>query len=687
MIGGNDPYNEVGGGQGTPGWSDNTNQYDSAQYKFVPYVTGPTSAHIVWSMNPNGIDGIYGGVIDGAPTLAEATSNDFTGTDFTFGQDGPGAAGNPNIVFDGRCYQMITEEYQGTVQPVWVSYDIQTGQVYWTITGLMDGTHNTAPTLLSYSLNNPPVPGGQYRADRTNPSLVYIGASAVSGVGLVIKYNPITGAVISNSTIPLTSGTLYADPFVLSVQTLGSGTSTTYRLINWTLDGLLPGSTYNTLPGVQSNFTLYNVISNVSFPFSSLGLADFGAAITTTTYSATNPATGTATPWSGGGPYSTSAVWIAAASLTTGKLLWNESSGVPYPIFSGGADVADHGLVAIRFDDGYYYAYNLNTGTLAWQSQVSSWPWGTFGAYFVQSGFGLLYYEQYDGVVAYNWTNGNIAWWFQEPSAPSENDFNNGTASYNGTVYPFFTDAVVTSQGYLYTYSYEHSPTAPITRGYSTFCINATTGQEVWNISDPMDPGVVSDGYLTATDWYTAMFYTFGMGVSATTVSAPQTAVAEGTPIVISGTVLDQSPAQPGTPAVSDASMSAWMGYLHLQAPYPTNVIGVPVSIDAVDPNGNAVHIASVTSDATGTFGYTWTPTMAGQYKITATFAGDDSYSFSTAGTYATVTAPIATSTPTTTAVPSNLATSADLMTYIVGVGIAIIIAIAIVGALILRKK
>ena len=125
-----------------------------------------------------------------------------------------------------------------------------------------------------------------------------------------------------------------------------------------------------------------------------------------------------------------------------------------------------------------------------------------------------------------------------------------------------------------------------------------------------------------------------------------------------------------------------------MQHSFPAKVTGVPVSIDAVDPNGNNVHIASVNSDLSGTFAYTWTPTIPRQYKITATFAGDDSYGSSWAETHATVVnAPEATSTPTATASSSTLATTTDLMTYIVAVGIAIIIAIAIATVLILRKR
>ncbi len=185
----------------------------------------------------------------------------------------------------------------------------------------------------------------------------------------------------------------------------------------------------------------------------------------------------------------------------------------------------------------------------------------------------------------------------------------------------------------------------------------------------------------------------YGKGQSATTVSAPQAAVTSGTSAVITGTVLDQSPAQPGTPCVAAQSMSQYMEYIHMQQPITglwqnTSIVGVPVSIDAVDPNGNFVHLATVTSDGTtGTFAYTWTPTTSGDYKISATFAGDDSYGSSFAASYATVANVHATTAPTTTSAPSNLATTTDLMTYIVAVGIAIIIAIAIATVLILRKR
>lgn len=154
---------------------------------------------------------------------------------------------------------------------------------------------------------------------------------------------------------------------------------------------------------------------------------------------------------------------------------------------------------------------------------------------------------------------------------------------------------------------------------------------------------------------------------------------------------MDQSSAQPNTPAISDASMSTWMDYLHFQMPIGgiynnITVTGVPVSIDATDPNGNFVHVADVTSDMSGTFGYTWTPTTTGDYKITATFMGSDSYGASYAQTYANVVSAHATESPTPAPTASGLATASDLMTFIVVAVIAIIIAIAIATVLILRK-
>jgi hypothetical protein len=129
--------------------------------------------------------------------------------------------------------------------------------------------------------------------------------------------------------------------------------------------------------------------------------------------------------------------------------------------------------------------------------------------------------------------------------------------------------------------------------------------------------------------------------------------------------------------------MNQWMDYLHMQQPIPSEVIGVPVSIDVVDPNGNYVHIADVTSDMSGTYGYTWQPTLAGKYTIMATFAGDGSYGSSWAQTYVSVV-----NAPTNSPQPSTSSIAMPpVEMYAVASTVAIIIAIAVVGLLLLRKR
>jgi hypothetical protein len=204
-----------------------------------------------------------------------------------------------------------------------------------------------------------------------------------------------------------------------------------------------------------------------------------------------------------------------------------------------------------------------------------------------------------------------------------------------------------------------------------------------------MIAGACADGYATFSDTYNGYMYVLGKGKSEMTVTAGPKTIAQGDSVVIEGTITDLSAAQPGTPCVSEDSMGAYMSYLHLQSQmqnllHPDTVTGVPVSIDAIDPNGNFVHIADVTSDVSGSYSYMWKPDAVGKYDVTAAFVGSPSYGSSFAETAVGVTEAPATSTP----MPTQQATVLppyDL--YIIGVGIAIIIAVAIATVLILRKK
>ena len=118
----------------------------------------------------------------------------------------------------------------------------------------------------------------------------------------------------------------------------------------------------------------------------------------------------------------------------------------------------------------------------------------------------------------------------------------------------------------------------------------------------------------------------------------------------------------------------------------PTNLTGVPVTLNVLDSNGNFRQIGTTTSDGSGAFRFTWTPDIPGDFTVIATFAGSESYYPSSAEAFFTASTPAAT--PAPTAIPqSNLATTTDLMMYIAVAAIAIIIAIAIATVLMLRKR
>jgi hypothetical protein len=126
-------------------------------------------------------------------------------------------------------------------------------------------------------------------------------------------------------------------------------------------------------------------------------------------------------------------------------------------------------------------------------------------------------------------------------------------------------------------------------------------------------------------------------------VTAPDTEVPQGTSMMIKGSVLDLSPAQPGTPCVSAESMTTQMEYLHMQHPVngllgDVTITGVPVALCAIDSDGNYIDIGTATTEGYyGTFGLAWTPPDESTYKIIASFEGDDSYGSSGAATYVSV--------------------------------------------------
>jgi hypothetical protein len=208
---------------------------------------------------------------------------------------------------------------------------------------------------------------------------------------------------------------------------------------------------------------------------------------------------------------------------------------------------------------------------------------------------------------------------------------------------------------------------------------------ENWNLGM-----AVADGYLVTCNQFNNMLDCIGLGPSATTVSTQDSAMV-GTPTLIKGTVTDQSPGTTcfgapakGTPAISDASMEKWMEYLYEQQAEPLNATGVPVTLMYVDANNNIGTIGTTTSDITGHYTYTFTPTIPGIYTIIATFGGSNSYSSSSAQT--SILAASATTTAAPTATPISVA-DMYFVPAIAGIFVAIIVVAIVLALLMLRKK
>ena len=637
-----------------------------------------THAHIEYRQQ-EGDDGIIGG---------------------TAGAYGVGAGvPTPSVIYNGRCYETNTVPINGVPTSCATCFDLQTGKLYYAIPIASGGV---TPNVISYM-----PPGASSQAVAGEVGAEASGTYTVSLIDLtspapgqlfsqMYKINPWTGAVTLNVTAmgPQLLGGIqgsvaqtgfFQDPYVLSIQTVGSGLTAQNFLINWTTAG--SSTTFATRIADNVSIPVYVP----TYPGGILGYNTFAPDFQTNTLF-----------WMGGlaplgaGVYH--GTWIKAINMATGQMIWN----MTYPDmtrYSTACFCADQGLVNCLMEGGYYAVFSEATGQLVYKTQVMDYPWGSdsFGGYQTISAYGMFIRCAYDGVYAFNWTNGNIVWHYVDTAVPFETPYTN----VNGTQCYSFNGGGFVADGKLYTYDTEHTPTMPVARGWGIQCINMTNGAGIWKIYGSSEaPAAVSDGYLVAGNSGDGYLYVYGKGPSSTTINAPLTTTPLGQGIILTGTVLDQSPAQPGTPCVSADSMATWMEYLHMQQPinglwHNTTITGVPVSIDAVDSSGACIHLATVTTyGPSGTFSYTWTPTTAGSYTITATFVGDDSYGSSYATSYATFVSPAATQTPTatptmtpaTTSTASNVNTG-DLEMYLAIGVIAIIIAIAVVGLILLRKK
>ena len=336
--------------------------------------------------------------------------------------------------------------------------------------------------------------------------------------------------------------------------------------------------------------------------------------------------------------------------LTTGKLAWGPSSPQHYldsfEDTKSGARLIYEGKLYSASCSGIVYCFDVKTGDLLWNYSLVT-PWSEI-----------------------QWAN---QWWCR----------------------PLFV-----SGDKIYVAHYEHSVNDPRPRGAPFVCLNATTGEVIWEIDGMYRStrwggrAIIGDSIMATLDTYDMRLYGVGKGPSATTVDSPMTAVTTGNSVVIRGMVTDISPATEdyaltarfpnGVPAVSDESMSQWMLHLYKQFPNTGDIKGVEVTIDVIDPNNNFINIGKATTDQSGAYSYMWeTPNVPGKYTIIATFKGTNSYWSSSSQTAMGVVESPATPQPSP---QQQTATDQSLMYGLVGVIIAVVV-VGVVLALLIRKR
>jgi outer membrane protein assembly factor BamB len=670
-------------GLGRPGF-DNTGGYDGSGNNFQPYSTAPTTAHVLWTKLTT-----TGGQPGGETPANEMSAYTASSPLYHFFEP---------IILNGILYY---NWYAAQTDVAGIAaVNLRTGQTLWvqnTTDILIYGQVITYHTVEEF--------GSQ--AFLWTSHLAGYAGMGMFGPNAIYEYNildPVTGNQMATVTdIPSNIASLFGtstNALIDSNESNCAGSILIYyvdysnNLVMWNSSLCLtgPGASGPLAEIFTGDFKptgSYNFTQGIewSVPLPTANPA-FGIAKETNQaiLLSSHPAVLSTFANQFGASYATD----VAYNPITGALLWGPRNQTLTNFDDIGIVAAGDGVyVRHDKDTNQVYGYSMTTGQQLWgPTQLVGNALSTIYSD-AAIAYGRCYIWDMGGYAnAVDLTTGKLDW-----------TYTRGSAGYNTPygIYPNWVFGVGTLADGMLFLSEGRCYDPPLFPGGEKLAINCTDGSLVWEISGAFQrsPSPVADSEMLGWNGYDGQIYAFGTGPTKTTVTAPDVGVTTATPVTITGTVTDISAGASqeavaanfpnGLPCVSDASMTPFMEAVYEQQPMPTNDTGIPVTVAVTDSNGNCYDIGTVTTSPTGTFGLTWTPIIPGNFTVTATFAGTQSYygSFATTYFYANAAAP--TAAPTATP-QSNLATTADLMTYMVAVAIAIIIAIAIVGILILRK-
>jgi len=680
--------------------------------RYVPDGVGPQTSHIMWT-KPVQAGGVVGGnqFNTAGDTYFEGSAyiqryrNPIIAAGYLYYKEPLGFSssnGGPMKCVDLRSGEVIwsrtdipalsfayiydTQQpnQHGVMQPVLCTsnfgmcFDAYTGNWLFNVTGVPSGIAALGPQgeVLRYAVTN--------CGNTTNPDW-YLAQWNSSRLFTTTGLSPSQSGVYDGSLASRYDWNV-SIPWL---NVMGSQTETTVQFSNGTTTNVKGYSATGSNPNAANpSSQIYAfagdviICRNGSLP----GVGSFGSSYSTTSYTYF-------------------AVNINASKGVLGSIRWWNTLAPQANLISvlqGPADSTSYVFTESYRETSQWVGYSLATGQKIWGPTASQAPLDYYGYFFpgLAEGQvitpGRLYSAGMAGIVyCYDTTTGNLLWTFGNSDTAGNNT--NSGFQVPGP-YPTFIYAIC--NGIVYTMTTEHTVETPIYKDARTRALNATDGTEIWTLSNYNGGGsasaAIADGFATFFNGYDDQVYVIGRGPSAMTVEAPLADITLGSGLVIKGTVIDISAGttqdeqaarfRQGVPVADDASMTDWMAYVYQQKPLPTNFKGVEVTLNVVDSNGNYRNIGTATTDSSGVYSLKWIPDIEGKYTVIATFKGNNGYWPSSAETVFAVDPAAATPAPTE-ALQSNLVTTTDLLMYLAVGVVAIIIAIAIVGLLLLRKR
>ncbi len=675
-------------GQVSSNWLNSAmdRNYGSTNNRIQTQGIGPNSGHILWTKSTED-----GGVVGGDDYYSTS------GEVFNAGHQYQTRMQDTSIIMQGRLYYQEPITWSGA-GGIWVCVDLKTGEEVW-----RNMTMAATPSF-----------GYYYDFDDMNQhGVVNPGWIFSSNFGTAI--HPRYGTTVGSTPLGLTnvpSGTEVTGPKGESlryiIQNDGTNSNPIWRLYEWNSSRcftsastgsinaslaaeIAPSTTYNAEPLHTWD---YNVTLSTSMPSNwrpTIRYAAYNDVLLCSNGSLPAAGTGSLTY------HNTEESTLFAISLKEGeegRILWTKNYKMSFDDGSQNVFVraGEGAFVMQHMPDLKWSAYDMYTGNQLWEgaSQAEDNPFGYFSWVSLMNVYcssiydGKLFTTGYTGrVYAYDLYNGTLIWVNEAPTG--------------GEIFVDYTLMHgVTADGKIYIGTHEHSADTPLLKGAKTRVYDINTGEEVWSMLGWANPGTMAlaDGVLTYWNNYDHQVYAVGKGPSSTNVYISNDVVPSGSSVMIKGTVMDVSAGTQqqqqaarfpnGVPAVSDESQSAWMEYVYMQKPRPTNATGVDVTLSVVDANGNYRDIGTATADADGFFNYNWMPDIDGTYTVYASFEGTESYWPSHAVTAFNIDP--APTTPQPTETPASMVDQ-YFTTAIGGIIAAIVVVGALLAVLMLRKR